>query len=162
MTPPDKIRDAVRRGYSVDDLGNVTGPKGPRKTGPNKAGYLRFGMRFDGVCRNVEVHRLAGFIRFGEAALQPGIEVRHLNGIATDNRIENLAIGTHAQNMMDIPEERRREKARGAASRLRRYDDTTIAAVRADRLRGDDYATIMARYSLPKSTVSYIVNRALY
>lgn len=32
---------------------------------------------------------------------QPGQEVRHLDGDRTNNRIENLAYGTHAENMAD-------------------------------------------------------------
>lgn len=34
-------------------------------------------------------------------ARPPGLQVRHLNGVSTDNRAENLAWGTQSENMID-------------------------------------------------------------
>lgn len=45
------------------------------------------------------VHRLVMLTFVGPSP--PGLEVRHLNGRPDDNRLINLAYGTHAENMAD-------------------------------------------------------------
>ncbi len=40
------------------------------------------------------IHRVVAYVAFGESALQPGVQVRHLNGDPTDNRAANLALQT--------------------------------------------------------------------
>lgn len=63
-------------------------------------GYLRCCLPGDaGVSRNLSVHRLVAVAFLGEP--KEGQEVRHLNGDPADNRVENLAWGTHAENVAD-------------------------------------------------------------
>lgn len=50
--------------------------------------------------RTYTVHSLVAEMYIGPRP--EGQEVRHLNGDATDNRVENLAYGTHAENQLDI------------------------------------------------------------
>lgn len=50
--------------------------------------------------RNYSVHRLVASAFIGE--IPEGMVVRHLNDVPTDNRVENLAIGTQAENMQDM------------------------------------------------------------
>ena len=44
-----------------------------------------------------------------------GLEVRHLNGLAWDNRLENLAYGTHGSNIADAVEHGTHKEARKRA-----------------------------------------------
>ena len=66
---------------------------GIRKPSPNpRGGHLTLG-------RAGSVHRLVAATFNGP--IPPGMEVRHRNGIPTDNRPENLTHGTRADNMQD-------------------------------------------------------------
>lgn len=67
-------------------------------------GYLRVGLRYDGDSkkqRTVRVHRIVCEAFHGPRP-SPKHEVRHVNGIKTDNRPENLAWGTRVENMRDL------------------------------------------------------------
>jgi len=44
-------------------------------------------------------HRLVALKKYG--TLPKGIVVRHINGVKTDNRPENLVLGTHSENCRD-------------------------------------------------------------
>lgn len=87
--------------YEVSNLGRVR----------NRNGYV-LKLKFDRRCdyylaclsaypkvHERAVHQLVMHAFVGPQA--KGIEVRHLNGIATDNRVTNLAYGTKADNMQD-------------------------------------------------------------
>ncbi|GAA1720478.1 NUMOD4 motif-containing HNH endonuclease [Dietzia cercidiphylli] len=63
------------------------------------SGYCCVTLSQGGRNRTVKVHRL-----IFEAFVGPipeGAIVRHLNDVKTDNRLENLALGTHADNRHD-------------------------------------------------------------
>jgi hypothetical protein len=49
--------------------------------------------------RKATVHSLVAEAFYGPRP--DGLEVRHLNGVATDNRVENLKYDTHAENLRD-------------------------------------------------------------
>lgn len=66
---------------------------------PNPAGYLQIGLARDGKSSSKNVHPLILRAFVGEP--EEGQEVRHLNGDSHDNRPENLAWGTKAENMAD-------------------------------------------------------------
>jgi len=51
-------------------------------------------------CRGIPVHQLVMLAFHGFPP--PGTEARHLNGNPRDNRPENLAYGTHSENMLDM------------------------------------------------------------
>ena len=92
---------------------------------------------------------------------EEGIEVRHLNGDKTDNRWENIDIGTHSENMMDQPKEIRVRKSKYAHEKV---SDKEALEVR-ERVNNNNYTTyskLAEEYGLKsKSSISYIVNDKL-
>ena len=153
---------AVRKGYSVDLQGEPHGPKGPlafRKVG---TGYRAISVKTpQGRVRNLEVHRLAAYQKFGEALFDAQV-VRHLDGNYLNNCADNLALGTYQENSMDRPSADRKRSARIAASALRKYDDHIVRSIREDRARGSTYKYLTAKYNIPKSTLSYLLTKATY
>lgn len=99
---------AVIRGYRVDRDGQVVSPAGrPVKATAEGHGYLTFGFRLGvghprGTQCAIKVHRLQAFQKFGKAAFEPGIVVRHMNGNRLDASWDNIEIGTHRENSADI------------------------------------------------------------
>jgi hypothetical protein len=93
--------------YRIDENGTVWSLRnwrghGRREVIPieGKSGYLKVRLvRHDGKRIGKAIHRLVA-----EAFLisrQEGMQIRHLNGIKTDNRASNLAWGTAAENAHD-------------------------------------------------------------
>ena len=58
--------------------------------------------------------RLQAFQKFGYKIYEQGIVVRHLNSDRGDDSWDNIDIGTQSQNLMDMPKEQRRKKAKHA------------------------------------------------
>lgn len=83
-----------------------------------------------------------------------GIVVRHLDGVRTNNSWSNIAIGTHSDNMMDVPKKKRILKASNP-----QYSHMDIIR---DRRKGMSYKDIMNKYNITsKGTISFIINKSL-
>lgn len=85
--------------YSVSSKGQIRSNRynkimKPKKT---KRGYIMYSLHVDGDKYEGSVHRLMGYEFLG---LENGskLEVGHVNGDNSDNRVENLRLLTHKQN----------------------------------------------------------------
>jgi hypothetical protein len=151
---------AFRKGYRVTASGEVESASGRiRKLSQTKWGHYTFtvGIPKSGRTGHVLVHRLAAYQKFGDAFLEAEC-VRHLDGCPTNNRADNIAIGTHSDNMMDIDAQVRMDKARHATSFIRRTDWDIIDK---DRAAGMSYRDLSKKYSMSKGTLSFHYNNSV-
>ena len=92
------------RNYLVSDHGRVmrittgkgTEPGRVLKPGKTKDGYLKVELFNHGSPSSRYVHRLVVEAFIGEVPV--GLEVNHISGQKSDNRLENVEVVTHAQN----------------------------------------------------------------
>lgn len=90
-------------GYEVSNLGRVLSRKYKRPrvmaSAPNSSGYRHVTLFREGRGKTFKVHGLVAAVFIGPRP--DGHEVRHLDGDRLNNRLENLAYGTHSENMFD-------------------------------------------------------------
>lgn len=144
--------------YEVSNMGRVKSLARLRHgVGPHRAsceyrerimlGNLNYGYRKvtlykDGVQHQMFVHRLVLTAFVSESP--SGMITRHLNGIRTDNRVENLAWGTFEENEADkrrhgtVTNGRRNHSAKATA-----HD---VLAIRARHKRGETSREIAKDY----------------
>lgn len=91
-----------------------------------------------------------------------GIQVRHLNGDKLDFNEKNIAIGTQRENIMDIPQEKRIELAKKAASKLRKFKIGEVEEIRKMIKYGIKANKVSKLYKVSKATISFIVNKKIY
>lgn len=155
-----KEEEVFALGYRVDDLGRLVNPKGQTLKGSRDShGYPRITRKGKPA---VPIHQLAAFQKFGRAMYVKGIEVRHRNGDHSDARPVNILLGTHSQNMRDIPEAKRLAKARAAARTQRALSDVEAGRMRADHTAGLSYSRLSVKYGVAKSTVAFVIRRKTY
>lgn len=90
--------------YEISAEGQIRliGKTEPRKTVHNhRAGGYEMILLYDGQgkAKNLYVHRLMVEAFLG--GFPPGTETRHLDSNPRNNRLDNLAVGTKAENMAD-------------------------------------------------------------
>lgn len=149
----DAVVVAFNRGYRAVN-GEIHSPFGRIIRGCKKDGYLVFGLKF-GYSVKVPFHRLVAFQKFGDRIFAPGIVVRHLDGNRINNLESNIEIGTHSENMFDIPKEARLEKASKANQQ---HAPELIEKLRQEHADGVSYKALKSKYGLPKSTLSYYLS----
>lgn len=91
--------------YDVSDQGRVISRKHGKLrmkalTSAGKSGHLNVKLSRDGIPKTKKVHQLVLLAFVGPRP--PGLVTRHLNGCPSDNRLTNLAYGTHAENNRDL------------------------------------------------------------
>lgn len=94
--------------------------------------------------------------KYGDKLFEKGIETRHKNGIKTDNSWNNILIGNHSQNMMDIPKQIRVKKALHASSFLVKHNKDEIKKYHE---KYKSYKKTMDKFNISsKGTLHYILN----
>lgn len=96
------------KGYYVDNKGNIWSTEtnwrghGKRilKKQKDRYGYEKVRLTINGKRKKYSVHRLICAAFYGEQ-YNNNLEVRHLNGIRDDNKLENLCWGTRSENAFD-------------------------------------------------------------
>lgn len=84
--------DGLER-YAVSNYGRVINQeRGNELTpSPDKNGYMRVGLSYNGTVYNVYVHRLVAKCFFLNYA--KGVEVKHISENKSDNSVLNLTLG---------------------------------------------------------------------
>jgi hypothetical protein len=162
------VQYAHERGYYVTEEGDVISPHSGKKL------KLRLGTRgywlFNGQLPAphsqkypARVHRLLALQKFGEVALEPNIEVRHLDGNRQNNAWENIAIGSRSDNKMDIPQETRLRIGRQNGRSHSRLNDQDVLDIRALLAKGEmTQQEIADRYDIARQTVTGIKTKHRY
>lgn len=115
MNHSEIIRFAYEKGVRFDfgsqELITSTG----KRVKPKLYGTQRYPCYTIAVVKKERVsfliHKFAGFLSFGEAALKTGVHVRHLDGNRMNLSESNLALGTASDNELDKPKNERSERA---------------------------------------------------
>ncbi len=149
---------ATKRGYIVTKQGLLFNLKNKQiGKGLNRHGYHKFSMRINPKIVEVTLHRLQAFQKFGDKLFEKGIVTRHLDGNPRNNEWSNIAIGTHTDNMQDIPKGVRLRKANYATSFVRKYDKL---AIRNFHKEGKSYKETMYKFDISsKGTLHFILNK---
>ncbi len=150
----------IKKGYFVSETGQAYSPKGDKIGFYHTNGYEVVGVRLANKVKKVFVHRLQAYQKYGDALYSSGMEVRHVNGDRTDNSHSNILIGSHSENMQDIPEQVRIIKARYAASFLKKYNNDDVILFYNNC---KSYKKTMEHFNMTsKGTLHYILNSKLY
>ena len=152
-------------GYRVTAQGDMRGLNG-KPIGSLCNGYYRIHVRIKKKLHskikngyiNCLVHRLQAYQKYGEDIYKKGIVCRHLNGNPLDNSIDNIAIGTQSDNMMDRKKEDRIAHAKLASSYNQKHNPDVIKKYYA---KAKSYKKTMAEFNISsKGTLHYILNKA--
>jgi len=156
QTDLDMIR-AYNDGYRVVNQ-VIYNPRGKILKGSvNNRGYRAFKPYKESL--NIPVHRLVAYQKYGSKMFDSGIEVRHLDNDKSNNSNSNIGLGTHADNMLDIPEEVRRENAIKASNKIRKFTNREVALIRKDHQVMRSYKDVMSLWGISsKGTLHHILN----
>lgn len=150
------IKRAYENGYRSDDEGNIFGPTGTKLVlGNGSNGYLIFRIWKDVKHVTVSAHRFSAYCYFGDEVFNHQC-VRHLNGIKTDNRKENLALGSLSDNYRDIPVKWRIDFSLKGAKTKRKLTPSNVQEIRLEIESGKPLKSIAVKYGVARSTIQQI------
>lgn len=120
---------------------------------PDENGYLHVTLR-DGS--QELTHRLLWEI-YNNQLIPDGLMVRHLNDIKNDNREENLALGTHQDNMRDRT--RNGGDLKGEDHGNSKLTEEAVKEIRRRASLGERPRTIAKEYGIALTTCREIISR---
>jgi predicted nucleic acid-binding Zn ribbon protein len=148
---------AKNRGYRVDKDGNFYTNNNNLITFISRDGYVRTSLKVNGKNKMLFAHRLQAYQKYGEAIYSKGILVRHLDGDKTNNKVDNIAIGSARDNMMDVPKQVRVERASKAARQTIKHNRDEIIAYYNEC--GRSRKKVMEKFGITSTgTLHYILN----
>jgi hypothetical protein len=121
----------------------------------DRKGYLRVNLRVKaGVIVTAKIHELVLIAFVGPKP--PGMEARHLDDDKANNRLENLAWGTHSENMGDRFRNGYRA-LRGETHNWAKLTDADVRMIRELRAQGLLQREISGRLGIPQTTISRVL-----
>lgn len=154
----------VSIGYTVKKDGTLLKNGKPTRTRAiNSKGYFVLKTR-DKNRKNfyVRIHRLQAYQKYGDEIFDRNIEVRHLDGNKLNNSWDNIILGTHSQNMFDVPKEVRNARTEKGASSVRKFNEEKLKEIFKDREDGMSLRKLALKYGCAKSTMSHLFNKKTY
>lgn len=160
MSSKEVAKYAYNKGYFIDEDGCLISHTGT-KLNPRIAnnGYYGTNIRMDGKSQRLQCHTLAAYQKFGDKIFESEC-VRHLDGNKLNNKKENIEIGSHHDNSMDIPKEVRINSARIATKCTEHYhDDDFVKKVKEYYNKVRSYKQTMKMFNITsKGTLHYMLH----
>jgi hypothetical protein len=163
--------EAYNRGYRVIN-GKVYNPNNNllngwvRQQKDTKSNYKYFthcfAIKVGKKSLQCPVHRLVAYQKFGDQMFEPGIQVRHLDGNSLNNLEENIELGTQSQNMMDIPEEKRKSHSILATTYNRRFTDNEMGKIRNYYKSCHSYKKTKTKFNISSSGTLWNMLNVVY
>lgn len=150
-----------RAEYEVSNLGRVQRRGRVRALTPDGDGYLRVSFWQDGKAVKVGVHTLVAETFLGRRP--PGLVVRHVDGVNSNNHLDNLQWGTPQENEAD--KDAAGTKVNGTKHHSNKLTEADVLAIRARYVSGDKTASLRAigsDYGVSAKTVQRIVQRKIW
>jgi hypothetical protein len=155
---------AYNDNYEVSSLGKIRRSKPGKgaivgtiiKGDKNFKGYYRVQFTVDGKSKNIFVHRLVAIAFIPNPENFP--EVNHLNGIKTDNRIENLEWSTTSENCKHAHKTGLRKAQQGENHFRTKFTKSQILEIIKLDKSGWMRKDIAEKYKVANSTISSILN----
>jgi hypothetical protein len=119
-------------------------------------GYLNVGLNINGKKRSKCVHRIIAIAFLGLPSMS--LDVNHINGIKTDNRIENLEWLSRSENIKHSFK-LGLSKIHGMYSRNKKLNTEKVAEIRQKYLpRKYSFRMLGREYGVSEATIRQIVN----
>lgn len=152
-----------KKGYYVDETGNVFYKNKVRKLSLNKNGYYNFKVRVKinkkNILYTIYVHRLSAYQKYGNKIFRNNIQVRHLDSNSKNNNKSNIGIGSVSDNHFDKPKDVRLKIAINAASYTKIHNHEEIVKLHKE---GISYESIMKKHGISsKGTISFIIKKSI-
>lgn len=128
------------------------------KPQPTLKGYLAVTIIVNGKQRRVGVHQLVADAFIGPCP--PGLQVRHFDGVGSNNVPTNLKYGTALENAAD--RQRHGRYPSGSEHPNSKLTDEQVERLHALRATGAKVEDIAALFSVSKSTIESILYRKSY
>lgn len=110
------------------------------------------------IGKSHRVHRLV--LETFVGPMPEGLECRHLNGVSTDNRLSNLAYGTHVENMADQTAHGTSVNPCGEQHGMVRLTEDDVRSIRSRYEAKELNQYELAReYEVHQTTINLIVRR---
>lgn len=147
--------------YTIDNDGILKNRKGEIIGKGQIKGRYRIQKKIDGKKRDIFLHRLQAFQKYGREIYKKGIMVRHLDGNPKNNSWDNIAIGTARDNAMDIPKEIRIRSGRIASAKTVKYGN--VDEIRKYHIdNGNSYIKTMEKFGISsRGTLYHILKKRI-
>lgn len=123
----------------------------------NLFGYIHISFHIGGISHHCFAHRAIWTYFNGE--IPDNVEINHKNGIKIDNRLENLELITHSENIKHSFKYSGRVANRGEKCNFSKLTDNDIREIRLQCSKGEIRRSISKNFNIHQSQVSRIVNR---
>lgn len=147
--------------YTINDLGEIFSDNSGLMKSRNKGDttYKIVNLsKIDGSKQTFRVHRLV-LMAFKPNENMNSLEVNHLDGDKSNNRLENLEWCTKSENQKHAFKTGLNEGSRGEKSNFAKLSKEDIKAIFGLRKLGKTQREIAENFNCTRSNISYILNK---